>query len=146
MPTQDGSLDPLVVYPGATKNVISLQTKRDEMSTEDNKAIVLRLYDAFNRRDIDMLDGLLAPDFIDNTADPKQAPGRAGMKDVWLYLYSVHPAIRLLVQDAVAEDDKVATRVMFEGLSTPSGRGMMLEIVRITDDHIVELWNSIKLS
>lgn len=116
------------------------------MSTEDDKALIHRLYDAFNRRAIGELDDLLAPAFTDNTASPGQASGRAGMKDVWSYMFGLHPAIRAMVRDVLAEDDKVATRVTFEGLSAPSDSVTMLEIaiVRVADGQIVELWNLVK--
>lgn len=116
------------------------------MPAENNKTIAVRLYAAFNSRDIEVLNELLAPNFIDHTASPGQAPGRAGMQEVWSSLFESHPAIRATMRDMLAEDDTVATRVAFEGMSTPSGGAIMLEIMRIADGHIAALWNVITMT
>lgn len=37
------------------------------MSLEENKAIIQGLFEAFNKHNLDLLDSLIAPDFVDNT-------------------------------------------------------------------------------
>ncbi len=114
------------------------------MESNDNKALARRVYDAFNRRDLDALDTLLALDMVDHTAGPEQAPGREGIKAVWSYLFATYPDITATVEDLLADGDRVAARVIFSGLSAVEPRtGMMLEFARVVEGRVVELWNSI---
>ncbi len=114
------------------------------MAVNDNKALAHRVYDAFNRRDLDALDTLLAVDMVDHTAGPEQAPGREGIKAVWSSLFATYPDITATVEDLLADGDPVAARVIFRGLPAVEPRtGMMLEFARIVEGRVVELWNSI---
>ncbi|MDQ2741596.1 MAG: ester cyclase [Chloroflexota bacterium] len=112
---------------------------------DNNKALAHRVYDAFNRRDLDGLDMLLAVDMVDHTAGPAQAPGREGIKVVWSYLFATYPDITATVEDLLADGDRVAARVIFSSLSAVEPRtGMGLEFTRIFEGRVVELWNSIR--
>ncbi len=114
------------------------------MAVNDNKMLAHRVYDAFNRRDLDALDTLLAGDMVDHTAGPEQAPGREGIKAVWSYLFATYPNITATVEDLLADGDRVAARVIFSGLSAVEPRtGMGLEFTRIFAGRVVELWNSV---
>jgi len=48
------------------------------VSAEENKVLVRRLLEAEDKGDLDALDELLAPDFVDHNPLPGQAPGREG--------------------------------------------------------------------
>jgi ketosteroid isomerase-like protein len=48
------------------------------MATEQNKAIVCRLYEALDRNDQVALDALLAPDYVDHTLPPGIPPPATG--------------------------------------------------------------------
>jgi len=114
------------------------------MSVDDNKVLAHRVYDAFNRRDLDALDALLAIDIVDHTAGPEQSPGRKGIKAAWSYLFATYPDITATVEDLLADGDLVAARVIFRGLSAGEPRtGMALEFTRVVEGRVVELWNSI---
>jgi len=45
---------------------------------EENKALVRRFVEAQANADLDTLDELLAPDFVDHSLEPGQEPGREG--------------------------------------------------------------------
>ena len=109
------------------------------MSIEDNKAIVRRIYEAFNTRKLEALDDLLTADFIDHSASVEQKPGAEGIRQAWSALHAAFPNIRFVVEDMIAEADKVATRGAFQGIP-PEGKRMM-EFVRLRDDRVAELWN-----
>jgi hypothetical protein len=48
--------------------------------SEENKAIVHRyVEEAINQRNMDVLDEIFAPGFVDHTAAPDQAPGVEGI-------------------------------------------------------------------
>ena len=49
--------------------------------SEENKALARRFYDeAFMKGDIDALDEILAPDFVNGTPPPGISPDREGLK------------------------------------------------------------------
>ena len=115
------------------------------IAVNDNKMLAHRVYDAFNRRNLDALDTLLAGDMVDHTAGPEQAPGREGIKAVWSYLFATYPNITATVEDLLADGDWVAARVTFRGLSATRPRtGMALEFTRVAEGRVVELWNCIR--
>jgi ketosteroid isomerase-like protein len=45
---------------------------------ENNKALVRRFVEAFANGDLETLDELLAPDYVDHSLFPGQEPGNAG--------------------------------------------------------------------
>lgn len=111
------------------------------MVAQEHKALASRIYEAFNTRNIDALDDLLAPDFVDRTT----GLGPESIKEAWVHLFSTYPQICALPQDMIAEGDKVAVRVQFQGVATPpeQDRAWMVEIARIVDGKVRELWNVI---
>ena len=52
------------------------------MSTEENKAVVRRLLDVWSKGNIDLIDELLAPDYVNHSpATPEQPTGPEGSKE-----------------------------------------------------------------
>ena len=82
------------------------------MSTEHNKALVLSFYSAIDRGDIVALDELVAEDYIDHSRPPftDLPPGRAGLKRAFEIFQKATPGHHV-VEDQIAEDDKVVTRL-----------------------------------
>jgi ketosteroid isomerase-like protein len=56
----------------------SWQEEEASVSAEENKALMRRLLEAEDKGDLDALDELLAPDFVDHNPLPGQEPGREG--------------------------------------------------------------------
>jgi ketosteroid isomerase-like protein len=56
----------------------SWQEEEASVSAEENRALVRRLLEAEDKGDLDALDELLAPDFVDHNPLPGQEPGREG--------------------------------------------------------------------
>ncbi len=49
--------------------------------SEENKAVALRyLEEAINQRNLNVLDDIFSPKFVDHTAVPGQAPGIEGLQ------------------------------------------------------------------
>src|SRR5438132_12118030 len=85
------------------------------MSTEENKAVVRRLIEeGMNKKDVRVFDELLAPNYV-NYNFPAPAPGAEGFKQVIGMFQTAFPDMHVMVEDAVAEGDKVATRGYFTG-------------------------------
>lgn len=84
--------------------------------SEQNKATARRFYeDVFNRHNVNLIDELCAPNFVDHNAMPGQAPGTKGIKDMFSVYLKAFPDLRVTVEEIVAEGDTVAARFSGEG-------------------------------
>jgi steroid delta-isomerase-like uncharacterized protein len=107
--------------------------------SETNKALVLRLIDeAQSNGKLEVVDELLADDFVDHTPLPGVPPTRDGVKMLFGYLRSAFPDLQVHVQEQIAEGEKVATRKVFEGTHRgeflgvpPTERTISFEVIDI---------------
>jgi ketosteroid isomerase-like protein len=117
---------------------------------EENKALVRRFFDAQVKTDLDALDKMLAPDFVSHTKLlPGQQPDREGYKWATAEYAATFSNGRFLVQEQIAEADKVVTsfilrathdRREFLGVA-PTGREEAYNIIfihRISGGKIAE--------
>ena len=122
------------------------------MSSEESKATMRRYFlDAFEQGNIDLLDELLAPDYVNHTpATPDLPTGPEGVKGVVTMFRSAMPDLRVVIEDMIAESDKVATRYTLEGthegelFGVPrTGQRLSIESItveRVSDGKIREHW------
>jgi steroid delta-isomerase-like uncharacterized protein len=119
---------------------------------EDNKALVWRFVDEVQSRgNIDLIDEICAPEFVNHSAPPGIPADREGVKAVTAMFRGAFPDSYFTVEDMMAEGDKVATRKTFHGTQEgefmgipPSGRSVsmgLIDIVRISDGRVVEHWS-----
>ncbi|HZB82000.1 MAG TPA: ester cyclase, partial [Rubrobacteraceae bacterium] len=86
------------------------------MSAEHNKALVHRFFEALedahrSRAGLQVLDKILAPNFISHTKLlPGQQPDREGYKQAVAELSATSSNARFLIEEQVAQGDKVWTR------------------------------------
>ena len=117
------------------------------MSLEKNKAVVRRLFEVFDLQNLDLLDELVAQDYIDH---PRQFQGLENYKQHLRQFYTSFPDSHETIEDIIAEGDKVCTRLKgtathkgeYRGLA-PTGKKITWEantIWRIADDKIAETW------
>jgi predicted ester cyclase len=121
-------------------------------SAEDNKALVRRFLEAQVKGDLDTLDELLAPDFVDHSLQPGQEPGR---EDSMRWIARLSAAVSnpsVLVEDQAADGDKVTSRLTmkrthdrgeFMGYA-PTGMELTTTAIiihRIEGGKIVEEWS-----
>jgi predicted ester cyclase len=102
------------------------------MSTEENKAIVIRLVESINRRDLGALDA---------------HPGMRETKEFLGRYFAAFPDARTTIEELVAEGEWVAARMISRGTQLgewagrpPTGQPIAAEIVnmhRIVDGRIV---------
>jgi steroid delta-isomerase-like uncharacterized protein len=86
------------------------------VSLEENKAIVLRWFAELDRGNLDIVDELIADDYVDhNPALPNLASGREGVRQYVRILKAAFPDATHTVEDVIAEGDKVMTRVTARG-------------------------------
>lgn len=121
------------------------------MSSEANKAIVRRVFEEFfANHDLPLADELIAPDFIDHHPIPGQPAGPEGIKWVNTTLHSWHSDAQFIIDDLIAEGDKVAIRWRLRGTNTgavfgqpPTGEPMeelIIAIFRVANGQIAERW------
>ena len=122
------------------------------MSAEDNKAPIRRFVEEVQSgNNIDLVDEICSPEFVNHSAPPGIPADREGIKIVTAMFRRAFPDSYFTVEDMVAEGDKVATRKTFHGTHggefmgiPPSGRGVsmgLIDIVRISDGRVVEHWS-----
>ena len=88
------------------------------MSSEEekNKALVRRFWESVARGDMDALDELLAPDFVDHSLLAGQVPGREGYKQQVAEQHAALSDIRPIIEDQLAKGDKVVTRIIWRSI------------------------------
>ncbi len=123
------------------------------MSAEENKALVRRYAEEIlNQKNLDLFDEIFAPDFVQYAAEPNQVSGVEDLKQFFVMMRSGFPDFQVTVEDLfAAEGDKVVLRFTFRGIHqgefigvSPTGNQVTMagiDIFRIADGKIVELWN-----
>ena len=121
------------------------------MSAEENKVIMRRFWEVWEEGDIDRLDELLAHEYVNRAlATPDLPPGPEGVKEVVSMFRSGMPDLRVVIEDMIAEGDRVATRYALEGTHggqlfgiAPTGRHLSIKsmtVERLSGGKIVEHW------
>ena len=119
--------------------------------SEENKALARRFLEAQARGDMETLDELMAPDFVDRSLLPGQKPDREDYKRSLADMLSVYPNTGFTVEAQIAEGDMVASR--FSGTSVHRGKFLGadptgqeksysgIHIHRISGGKIAEEWS-----
>jgi steroid delta-isomerase-like uncharacterized protein len=122
------------------------------MSTEENKAIVRRYFEASDAHDEVALSALLAPDVAGHSPGAPGPLNREAIVQAWKMFWAAFSDSHYTIEDQVGEGDKVATRLTwrathtgdFQGLP-PTGKQIAvsaMNLARIKDGKLVELWPS----
>jgi serine phosphatase RsbU (regulator of sigma subunit)/predicted ester cyclase len=123
------------------------------VSTEEKIALVRRFLEARGRADLDAMEEMMAPDFVDHTLAPGQQPDREGYKRQVAEYVSAFSDVRLIIEDQVAQGDKVVSRISGRGThdrrellgAAPTGgeiASMAIFIHRISEGKIAEVWGA----
>jgi steroid delta-isomerase-like uncharacterized protein len=121
------------------------------MSAEENKALVLRWFQAFDNRDFSVIDELIPEDYVDHSPPlPDLPPGREGIRKSTQQLSDAFPDAIHIIEDQVAEGDKVMTRLTTRATFTgeilgfqPTGKTVEVSgiaVHRIAGGQLVEHW------
>ena len=123
------------------------------MKSEDNKAFVRRWFEeVWNKGREGAIDEMFAADGLAHGLEG-DAPvrGAAGFKPFFRKFREAFPEIRVTVEDAITEGDKVAARCSVRGTHRGDSLGFKatqqpvefegITIVRLRDGKIVEAWN-----
>ena len=85
------------------------------MSLEENKAIVRRFIDAYNARNLDVFDELVAPDYLDHT---HQQQGLESFRQLFTLAFEGFPDWYEEIEDIIAEGNRVWVCVNATGTHT----------------------------
>ena len=121
------------------------------MPEADNKTIARRFNEeVWGKGDEEVLEELLAPDFVDHDALPGQSPDREGHRQILAAFRHAFPDLSVTTEDMVAEGDKVVSRWTARGTHrgelmgiAPTGNGVTIEgidVLRVAGGSIVERW------
>jgi predicted ester cyclase len=122
------------------------------VSVEENMALVRRYLEARVKGDLDAVDEVLAPNFVNHTPLLSvQAPDREGAKRMFAQFYGAVSNPSVHFEDQIAQGEKVVTRFILRATHdrgelmgvTPSGREMAVTPVaihRVVEGKIAEEW------
>ncbi|MEC4816118.1 MAG: ester cyclase [Scytonema sp. PMC 1069.18] len=120
------------------------------MSLEQNKAIVLQAYEAFDQGDVEKGRAFVAPNIIGYVMGSHELRGSDAFFEYALMMRAAFPDGRHTFIDVIAEDDKVVTRGVFSATHQgeimgiqPTGKQVTFSVVhidRLANGKIVEHW------
>lgn len=120
------------------------------MSLEQNKAIVLQFYAAFDDQDIERGRKLMSANIIARGLDTKPLLGYDAVMQYGTMMFAAFPDGKHILEEVIAEGDKVVTRGIFQGTHReelmgipPTGKQVTFSVVhidRLENGKIVEHW------
>jgi serine phosphatase RsbU (regulator of sigma subunit)/predicted ester cyclase len=123
------------------------------MSAEQNMALARRFLEAFANAELDTLDELLAPEFINHSLLPGQDPGREGYIQSAAEQHAGFSDIRYIIEYQATDGDIVISRLTIRAIHDrgsvfgvgPTGREWVftnIVIDRVCEGKIVEEWSA----
>ncbi len=121
------------------------------MSVEENKALIRRVLEMINARELDAAFELYATDYVYHGPGGQELRGRDGIRGLWAAFFGAFPDLHATIDDMFAEGDMAALRWTITGTHTgdfqgiaPTGKRIELpiaELFRIVDGVLVEAWD-----
>lgn len=110
------------------------------MGHDAMRALAYRMHEAANTGDYDAVDEILAADFVSH---PLHTTGREPIRAAWRAIRDRYPELRSEIVDILVDGDRVAVRSRTHGVQTTDGEpATLLEIFRVADGRIAELWGA----
>ena len=121
--------------------------------SEVNKALVRRLIKEVEKGNLNVIDEVLAPDFVDHDLLPDQEPDREGYKRGLSEDRAAFSNFDITIEDQIAEGDKVVTRFTWRGTHDqgkamgmpPTGKKVEVTAIfihRIAGGKVKEEWSA----
>ncbi|HEX6563795.1 MAG TPA: ester cyclase [Chthoniobacterales bacterium] len=116
------------------------------MSIEENKTFVRRHFEEFvNQQNLEVADRNFASDYREHGADapPGAAPGPNGPKTYLAAAFKRYPDLRVVIEDIIAEEDKVVVRNRWQATDAQTGAAIEFSgivIWRIAGGKLAERW------
>ena len=120
---------------------------------EANKALIRRLLEAHAKGNLDALEEMLAPDFVDHSLLPGQVPGREGFIRSAAEQHAALSDIRYIIEYQATDKDMVISRLTMRATHdrgtlfgvAPTGKKWatpLIVIDRVSGGKIVEEWSA----
>jgi steroid delta-isomerase-like uncharacterized protein len=120
-------------------------------SEQENVALFCRFVDELiNKRNVAVIDTMVAEDFVEHDGLPGFPQGREGLKQLFASVLGGFPDLQAEIEDSMAQGDKVMLRMTWRGTQTrpflflpPSDKEAafsVIDIVRVADGKLVEHW------
>jgi serine phosphatase RsbU (regulator of sigma subunit)/predicted ester cyclase len=141
----------VVASPFWRRRLVGEEEEAAVSSAEENKALVRRFLEAHAKGDLNTLEEMLAPDFVDHNLIPGQQPGREGYLRAFTEYHAAYSDTRYVIEKQVAEGDEVVTtftvsashdRGEWMGLM-PTGKkfeALLILVHRIAGGKITDEW------
>ncbi len=123
----------------------------DPGTPSGNTALVKKFYIALDTKNKDLLDEVLAEDWVDVPLAPGQQLGRTGMKGAVDGYFNSFPDFNVMNQDVIAEGDKVVVRSTIRATQrgafasvAPSNKPftiMAIDIHQVCNGRVVQTWH-----
>lgn len=121
---------------------------------EENKAIHRRVYEEiWNKGNLALIDELIADEYMFHRAGAPKGKGPEWYKGAYHFLLSAFPDIHCIIEDMIAEGDKVMTRTTLTATHKgdymgvdPTGKKISvteIDVVRFIDGKLVDEWGGI---
>jgi steroid delta-isomerase-like uncharacterized protein len=114
------------------------------MTSAENKTVVNRFVEeVINQGRLEQADELVVPDFVELDPLPGQQPGREGLKEVIAQMRAAFPDIHWVLDEMVAEGEKVVSRFTWSGTHRGTFLGVpatdrSISVKGVVIDRIVE--------
>jgi predicted ester cyclase len=124
----------------------------DELKTRARRVVE----EILNQGDFAVANELISPDCVHHVPGGQPVPGLAALRDWVALTLSIFPDFHAIVEDEIAEDDRVVQRItcygthqgQFPGVQ-PTGRQVEFQLIEISragaDGRITEHWSSADL-
>ena len=121
--------------------------------SEENKALVRRLFKEVEKGNLNVIDEELAPNFVDHDLLPDQEPDREGYKRGLSKDLAAFSNFEITIEDQIAEGDKVVTRLTWRGTHdrgkamgmSPTGKKVEVRAIfihRIAGGKVKDEWSA----
>ncbi len=128
----------------------------DNMSAEENKAIIRRFWEeVFNGRNLNLIDELYAKNWIYHGPAGQEVHGPEGLKQYLALYFKAFPDLHAKVEDIFAEGDRVGSRATCRGTHkgelmgiAPTGKQVTIAVIcisRLMKNNVVEDWELVDL-
>jgi steroid delta-isomerase-like uncharacterized protein len=113
------------------------------MSANSRTTIQRFVEEVLNQKRLAVVDEIVAEDFVELDPFPGQAQGRLGLKEVLGMFFSGFPDMHWVIEEQIAEGDKVMTRFTWTGsqkgafLGIPA-TGKQVKVNGVVIDHVVD--------
>jgi steroid delta-isomerase-like uncharacterized protein len=118
----------------------------DPGDREENKALIRREEEeVWNQRNVDTFEELYSPRFINHDPGSPEVTNFESFKQFWTMVGGITQGYHLIVEDMIAEGDKVAIRWssrFVDAATTKPVNNKGIVIYRLADGKIVEAWFS----